>query len=61
MEALLQLGNQVPEHMGRGGKPVQENERGELGLPRFPVEKFEAVDFDVVIGRHGIEFYLGVI
>jgi hypothetical protein len=40
---------------------VQENERGELGLPRFPVEKFEAVDFDVVIGRHGIEFYLGVI
>jgi hypothetical protein len=58
METVFQMRDEIPEHVGGGGKSVEENERGEMGLPRFPVEKVEPVDFDVVVCRHESEFWV---
>ena len=55
MEVVLQVGNQIPEHMRRGRETVQENERGKMGLSSFPIKKVEAVDPDVVVSRHDTE------
>src|SRR6516162_11004249 len=44
--AVPQERDQVPEHVGRRRKAVQEHKGGSFGVAGLPIEDVDAVDFD---------------